>query len=65
MEEGSVTMALTPTDSTSISATTETDVANPSVPAPIISPDSPGITPTEHPLEAPRLTPITPQPGKA
>jgi len=58
-------MALTPTDNTSISAAAETDVTTPSVPVPVISPDSPSIVPTEHPLEAPRLTPITPQPGKA
>ena len=58
-------MALTPTENTAVSATTETDVTTPSVPAPVISPDSPGIAPSEHPLEAPRLTPITPQPGKA
>ena len=58
-------MALTPTENTSVSATTETDVTTPNVPTPVISPDSPDIIPTEHPLEAPRLTPITPQPGQA
>jgi len=58
-------MALTPTENTAVSATTETDVTTPSVPAPVISPDSPGVIPAEHPLEAPRLAPITPQPGQA
>jgi NADH-quinone oxidoreductase subunit B len=55
-------MAVTPgTDTTTSAATAPPEVA-PAAPAPIVPAP---IMPIEHPMEAPRLAPITPQPGKA
>ena len=55
-------MAITLDTATTTPTETPTPDAAPAAPAPIVPAP---IMPTEHPLEAPRLMPITPQPGKA
>ena len=55
-------MAITLDTATTTPTETPTPDAAPAAPAPIVPAP---IMPTEHPLEAPRLMPITPQLGKA
>lgn len=55
-------MAVTPGTDTTTSAATATPEVAPATPAPVAPAP---IVPIEHPMEAPRLEPITPQPGKA